>query len=224
MIPKELSINIYGKNYSIFISEYEDLLRDRKQYMFKITELNLVYYFSLDLFSLSNFDDNVFYYHLEYHLNCFKKEIEHNVFNPNKYNYCTKELILEKYFESYIYRIKNNYNYYNEKYILNNPNLILGRQKGHTQALVDFVKDPQNRDIVEDSFIAFPNYSCKSEFFSRLDLETIQRIRFNTVTSSTYTIGIRKSFIIFNSYEIIKNDIINYLQHPFIKHFIILGS
>lgn len=219
MIPDNLFINIYGKNYPVIVTEWFDQYRNVKCYRLEVKEFNVFYDFSLD-----NYLHESIYNLFIYHIDRFKYQIECEIFNTEKYSLCTEELILNKYFESYDYALKNKYNRYSDNYITKNPNLILGRQKGHTQALVNFVSNYKNKDIVEDSFIAFPNYNFQSEFFSKLDIETIQRIRFNTITSSTYTIGICKSFIIFNSYFSIRDQINQYLQHPHIQHFIILGN
>lgn len=220
---RNTTIDISGITYNVIVNEYLDDRRILKCYRLEVTELSVFYNFSVDPFLHSKEED--FYPYLNYHLSYFKCQIELTLFNPSNYTYCTKELILEKYFESYIYSVKNRYQAINPDLILKNPNLILGRRKGHTQALVDFVTDTRNQEIIRDSFIVFPSLSLVEEFRSRLDEITRRRVSHNIITYAHHTRGRSSSFFIFNNYSLISDEIPQYMnQNPYVKHFIVLGN
>lgn len=223
---RNISIEVYGRYYQVIVHEWKEYHRDLITYKLEVRELNIFYMFSIDsLHFLHLRESKELDSFITSHLSRFKVDIEQKVFNPNKYLHCTKELILEKYFESYLNSRETLYAPVDQTSILKNPNLILGRRKGHTQALVDFVTDVKNEEIVKDSFIVFPTYIQQNDFLLRLNEDVRQRV-FSSLISESYQMrGQRKSFIIFNSYMGLSNRIPEFLYNcSFKSHYIILGN
>ena len=215
--PDDLQLiisDIQNKNRDISINtefeSYTNLLK------FRLRFLDKCMYFSVNKGSID-------YLYLQPLIQNYIDKFKQSVFDMS--HKPTKELILEYYFNSYIYSKQTDHRS-TVSYVYNNPNICLGRRQGHTKALIDFIKEPSYYDIVKNTCFVFHSNHEKREVIQELTFKELNPIINNFILAEHYRFRGRTdfSFIIFNSKELSVRFIHNYPDILHNKHFIILGN
>lgn len=206
------------------VNLYNDMQRDTRNIRLILVEIQLAYDFQISENFIYLKDYEMIRYIIKSHIFNFIKELNCKIKSPENTGVCTKELILEKYFDSYVYS-KTSLEYVSYfEYVINNPNIILRRGAGHTRALVNFVNEPSYKSIVDDTLIVFNNLIKYREFNS---YPINHRKVLNLGNSIDVLRGRSEKFIIFNSFQdcfrlIDQLALSGFYTHN--THFIILGE
>lgn len=218
-------IVIHYMSFEIILEKFYEHIYNKICVILKVknTDIRFRFYISNEVLILNNslrLQEELDYFWLK-----FKEELTKFLFNPQGYTHCTPELILEKYFESYLYQKNKRYPFTLEE-ALKNPNIICGRGKGHKSSLITLLENDLYKDIFKETCIVFNTHSEKDYFLDRLSSNTYLKYRYNIVSHHDNTRGRVFSFYIFNRVTHIRENMINYMSINPIRnrHFIILGN
>lgn len=219
------SITIYEILFELILEKYDDFRTDSTFFTFKVKDTDIRFCFNISNEYVNSIDKTMFNELLKSYYMEFKSQLKNLLFNQKHYEYCTPELIIEKYFESYIYR-KNNGIPSTFNGLLKNPNIICGRRKGHKSSLISLLNNNVYENIFKDTCIVFSTYGEKVTFLSKLNEETYIKYRNNVVSHINETRGRRFSFYIFNNLSNMRSNVLDYLYTPSSRnsHFIVLGN
>lgn len=214
------TVQVFGTPFNLSIKKYREDITNTEVYRIRVIELDLSLMFKIDLsftLELKNIIEDV--------CNHVILKIEEKIMGCFSSDYCTKELIVEKYFESFLYCHEGNLKTLDKTSLINNPNIILGRRRGHTQALVDFLSDPLYEDLIKETALVFPSRDLLRDFTARLPRDIFIKNIHRCYTNVDHLRGKKYSFFIFNNFSSIINEIPFYLrENPINKtHFTILG-
>jgi len=219
------TISLYNIPFNIVTEKYQDHMYDRICVILKVRDTDIRFRFFISPEVLNDQNISSLHTQLHYYFCKFKEEVRKILFNPSEYNYCTPELILEKYFESYIYS-KNIRYPRNLQEILKNPNIICGRRKGHKTSLVALLENDLYLDIFKKTCIVFSTFGERDLFLDRLSPRAYLNYRNNCIAHTNEARGRYFSFFIFNNLSNIHPQIISYFQNYSTNnfHYIILGN
>lgn len=206
------------------VSLYEDPTINSFHVRLLLTESRLAYNFNISCEFLYAIDTDMLIHMAKSHIFNFIQQINYKIRSDNYHSNCTKELILEKYFDSYVYSKTASKDISYFEYVLNNPNIILRRGAGHTRALIDFIAEPTYSSITVDTVVVFNNTVKYNEFFS-YGLRYFHAINLNNSINGLRGLG--SKFFIFNSFQdcfrlIDQLALSGFMHHS--SHFIILGE
>lgn len=227
-IIKELFANEFSQTPFHYmrsqVSLYEDPVTSYLNVRLLLTESRLAYNFNISFEYLYARDTEMLIHMFKSHIFNFIQQINYKIRSDNYNSNCTKELILEKYFDSYAYSKTASKDISYFEYVLNNPNIILRRGAGHTRSLVDFITEPTYTGITKDTVVVFNNSIKKNEFLS-YGLRHFPTINLNNSIDGLRGFG--SKFFIFNSFQdcfrlIDQLALSGFMHHS--SHFIILGE
>ncbi len=189
-----------------------------------LVEIQLAYNFDIREEYIYINDFNMLSHMIKSHIFNFIQQISIKIRSRNYNSPCTKELILEKYFDSYAYSKTNLIGNNHFEYIINNPNIILRKGAGHTISLAAFMNEPTYKYIIDETLVLFNNNRKFSEILS---YGVNHRKVINLHNSFDALRGIAKKFFIFNSFQdcfkLLDKRILSELHYSD-SHFIILGE